>query len=112
MPMSEWSTIFVPTHEDGTSIPADELPLSIALSQHEPAHATMWIRGLDNVPRHIAVTALPLVGQHDRELGAIAVFWEDAAQGTCAFGGHAAHCRHPDRRRVATAATRRAWRSP
>jgi len=80
MPMSEWSTIFVPTHEDGTPIPADELPLAIALTQHEPAHATMWIRGLDHVQHHIAVTALPLVGQHDRELGAIAVFWEHPAR--------------------------------
>jgi hypothetical protein len=23
------------------------------------------------------VTAFPMIGQHDRELGAVAVFWED-----------------------------------
>src|SRR4029077_8768456 len=62
MPMSEWSTIFVPTHVHCTPIPADDLPLAIALTQQDPAYSTMLIRGLDNVPRHIAVTALPLVG--------------------------------------------------
>ena len=76
MPMSEWSTIFVPTDEAGTPIPGDALPLAVALAQHEPAHDTMWITGLDHVSHHISVTALPLVGQQDRELGAVAIFWE------------------------------------
>src|SRR5206468_1146467 len=34
------------------------------------------IRGLDGVRRHIAVSAFPLIGQGDRFLGVISVFWE------------------------------------
>jgi hypothetical protein len=38
----------------------------------------LWIRGLDQVPRHIEVTALPLIGQSQRFLGAAAIFWMSA----------------------------------
>lgn len=76
MPLSEWSTIFTPTDEHGVPLPAEALPLVRALEDHDPAHGTMWIRGLDGTMRHIAVTAFPLVGQNDRDLGAVAIFWE------------------------------------
>jgi hypothetical protein len=36
----------------------------------------MVIDGLDGGHRTLDVTAIPLVGQHGRELGALAVFWE------------------------------------
>jgi hypothetical protein len=36
----------------------------------------MWIQGLDQVRRHIEVTAFPLIGQAGRHLGAVAIFWE------------------------------------
>ena len=78
MPMEVWSTVFLPTDEDGLPIPPDQLPLAIALRAHEPAHGTMWIEGLDDGRRHITVTAFPLVGQHERQLGAVAIFWESA----------------------------------
>jgi PAS domain-containing protein len=77
MPQSEWATIFTPADEHGRPLPAETLPLSIALADQRPAHGPMWIRGLDGVVRHIAVTAFPLVGQHERLLGAVALFWED-----------------------------------
>jgi len=77
MPLSEWSTIFLPTDEFGAPLPAEALPLVRALEDGEPGHGTMWIRGLDGTQRHISVTAFPLVGQNDRGLGAVAIFWED-----------------------------------
>ena len=80
MPIGEWSTIFVPRDEDGQPIPAFELPLGIALARGEPAHGTMWIDALDDQTHHITVTAVPLIGQHDRRLGAMAIFWETPAQ--------------------------------
>ena len=80
MPIGEWSTVFVPRDEDGQPIPALELPLGIALARGEPAHGTMWIDALDDQTHHITVTAVPLVGQHDRRLGAMAIFWETPAQ--------------------------------
>ena len=76
MPLSEWSTIFLPTDESGEPLPADALPLVRALEDGEPGHGTMWIRGLDGARRHISVTAFPLVAQNDRSLGAVAIFWE------------------------------------
>jgi PAS domain-containing protein len=76
MTMEVWSTVFVPKDEHGNRIPAEELPLGIALTQGKPAHGTMWIEALDDDAHHITVTAFPLVGQHDRQLGAVAIFWE------------------------------------
>ena len=76
MAIGEWSTVFVPRDEHGNQIPAEELPLGVALIQRRPAHGTMWIDALDDETHHITVTAFPLVGQHDRNLGAVAIFWE------------------------------------
>jgi PAS domain-containing protein len=77
LPMSKWSTIFNPTDEHGSPIPPGEVPLARALQERRPGHMEMWIKGLDGADRHISVTAFPLVGQHDRNLGAVAIFWED-----------------------------------
>jgi PAS domain-containing protein len=74
----EWSSIFSPTDEQGRPLPRESLPLAIALERHRPAHVRLWIRGLDQVPRHIEVTALPLIGQSQRFLGAAAIFWMSA----------------------------------
>ena len=57
-------------------IPADDLPLVIALREQQPAHALFWIRGLDGQRRRLGVTAVPLVGLVDAPLGAAALFWE------------------------------------
>lgn len=80
MPLEEWSTEFVPTNEKGEAIPPEGLPLVIALQEHRPAHDDFWIKGLDGVPRHLSVTAFPLIGQNARELGAVAIFWEAGTQ--------------------------------
>jgi len=76
MPASEWSTVFTPRDEAGAPLPPETLPLMIALNERRPAYRTFWISGLDGVPRHLEVTAIPLVGQSDRFLGAVAIFWE------------------------------------
>lgn len=76
MRISEWSTIFKPTDEHGRPIKPDSLPLAIALNERRPAHGRFWIRGLDGVLRHIEVTAVPIIGQAERYLGGIAIFWE------------------------------------
>jgi PAS domain-containing protein len=76
MSASEWSTMFEQADHKGIPIPPDELPLLIALKKRRSAHRNFWIRGLDGKLREIEVTAFPLVGQADRFLGAIAIFWE------------------------------------
>ena len=76
MSMSEWLIAFAPTDEEGVIIPHKELPLVIALTERRPTHRLLWIRGLDNVQRHVEATCFPLIGQANRYLGAIAIFWE------------------------------------
>jgi PAS domain-containing protein len=76
MPVEEWGTIYTATNTDGTPLLPDDLPLTIALREGQPAHRRLMIRGLDHVQREIEVTAFPLIGQAGRHLGAVAVFWE------------------------------------
>jgi PAS domain S-box-containing protein len=76
LPAGEWSTIFQPVDHEGRPIRSEELPLMIATLQRQPAHRNFWIRGLDGATRQIEVTAFPLIGQADRFLGAVAIFWE------------------------------------
>jgi PAS domain-containing protein len=81
-PMSaeEWATIFRPTDDDGQPLPPEKLPLIIALRERRPAHSEFLIQGLDDrVARRIEVTAFPLVGQGQRYLGGVAIFWEKPA---------------------------------
>jgi PAS domain-containing protein len=77
MPAKEWATIFQPFDSEGNPLPPDELPLIIALREHHPAHRLFNIHGKDGVAREIEVTAFPLIGQADRFLGALAIFWEN-----------------------------------
>ena len=79
MSASVWSTVFHPIDHDGNPIPPEELPLVIALTERHPAHKIFWIRGLDGETREIEVTAIPLIGQADRFLGGMALFWERPA---------------------------------
>jgi PAS domain-containing protein len=78
LPLDEWSQLFRPVDEHGAPLPPDERPVLIAVHERRPSHRDFWIRGLDNVVRHIEVTAFPLIGQADRYLGAVAIFWEKA----------------------------------
>lgn len=76
MPLAEWATVFTPIDQAGAPLSPQDLPLTIALNGRRPAHGDFYIRGLDLVLRHIEVTAFPLIGQADRNLGAVALFWE------------------------------------
>jgi PAS domain-containing protein len=76
MPLAEWATVFTPIDQSGTPLPPQDLPLTIALNERHSTHGDFYIRGLDLVLRHIEVTAFPLIGQADRNLGAVALFWE------------------------------------
>lgn len=80
MPAAEWSTAFSQRHEDGSPLPPAELPLMIALRDHQPAHRTFLITGHDGISRRIGVTAFPLEGRGGWHLGAVAVFWASTIQ--------------------------------
>jgi PAS domain-containing protein len=70
------AALFEARDEAGELVPPEKLPLVIALEEHHPAHARLQVLGDDDQVREIAVTAVPLVGQGDRFLGAIAFFWD------------------------------------
>ena len=75
MRLGLWSTIFLPTDENGARLPPEALPLVIALRERRPAHRILGITGLDGVRKLIEVTAFPIEGQGGRHLGAVAAFW-------------------------------------
>lgn len=74
--VDEWSTAWHPTGPNGEVVPADRLPLVIALRERRPANSDLWIVGHDGVRRHIEVYAFPLVGIAGSFVGAVALFWE------------------------------------
>ncbi|MGH7898296.1 MAG: PAS domain-containing protein [Candidatus Binatia bacterium] len=80
MPAAEWGTIYKPTDDEGNVFEPERLPLMIAVTERRPAHAHYWMRGLDGVRRRISVTAIPLVGQAGKFLGAVAFGWETDEQ--------------------------------
>jgi PAS domain-containing protein len=75
IPADVWGTLVKPTDEEGVPLPPGALPLATARTERRPVHRRFWIRGMDGVARHIEATAFPLIGQAERFLGAVAIFW-------------------------------------
>ena len=76
MPVSEWSSIFMPMDDKGNVLPPEDLPLVQTMSKQQPAHGEFWIRSLKNKSHKISVTSFPIIGRPNRFLGAVAVFWK------------------------------------
>ena len=72
IPWADWSDAFGFTDDADEVIPANEMPLAVALQHRRPDHRTFWMRGLDGIARHIDATAIPLIGNAGRFLGAVA----------------------------------------
>jgi PAS domain-containing protein len=81
MPLTEWGTMFQPTDSSGAPIAPEQLPIAVAAQQDRPVQGTVWMKGMDGVSRHLAVTALPLDGERGVKLGAMAVFWRLDSEG-------------------------------
>jgi len=75
----EWSALFRPANSDGSLIKREELPLYVATEHREPSHRSGWVRGLDGVARSFEGLAFPLIGQGERMLGAVGIFWDPSA---------------------------------
>ena len=76
MSLAQWSTRFEPARDTGVPLLPGSLPLVTALRERQPAQRTIWIKGGDGARRHIAITAVPVIGTDDVLLGALALFWE------------------------------------
>lgn len=69
----DWSARFGPFDDRGAPIPAEELPVAIALREGRPAYGQFHVRS-DGGMREVEAGALPLVGPAGYH-GAIVVFW-------------------------------------
>lgn len=76
MPADEWASAFHPLDDVGQPVPAEDLPLMIALTRQRPAHKRLQVIGMDGVQRQIEVVAIPIIGLRRVFVGAIALFWE------------------------------------
>jgi PAS domain-containing protein len=73
MEQHEWGSRFGPVDSDGERIPIDDLPLTIALREGRPAHASFRIYSAAGEDHDIEVSALPISA--DEISGAMAIFW-------------------------------------
>jgi PAS domain-containing protein len=64
--------------DDPAAAPEDSgRPVAIAIQQRRPTHARRWLlRRADRVRLQVEITAFPLIGQEERLLGAVVMFWE------------------------------------
>lgn len=76
MSAQTWGTMFQPQDEQGGALTPEMLPLLIAVRTRRPAHSSFWIQALDQKRHYLDVTAIPVIGQSNRFLGAMAIFWE------------------------------------
>ena len=71
------SDVFVLCDLDGSPLDADDRPLMIALTKQMSAHRRMRFLRADKEWKEIAVTAIPIIGEGNRHLGAMVTMWED-----------------------------------
>lgn len=76
MPWTARARKFEFVDENGNVIPPEELPLTLALDRRQLVHRRLWLQGMDGVRRHMAETAIPLIGNAGQFLGAVAFFSE------------------------------------
>lgn len=76
--LRDWDDAFQATDESGSRIKLEDHPLSVARLQQQPCYRRFWYQGLDGVKRRVDATAFPLLGQCNRHLGAVGIFWEGA----------------------------------
>lgn len=81
MPLTEWEAMFHQADASGTPIAPEDLPITVALREDRPVQGDCWIKGMDGVFRHLAITALPLDGERGVSLGAMAVVWRLDSEG-------------------------------
>lgn len=72
---AQWAERFSVSDDDGRPVPADELPLMIALHRERPAHRRLWFCRAAGDERQLDVSAFPIVG-NEGVRGAMAIFWD------------------------------------
>jgi PAS domain-containing protein len=76
VPQTELPEVFDFTDDSGRRIPSTEMALATALRTRLVSHRTFRMVGRDGVQHHIESTAIPLIGNAGRFLGAVGIFSE------------------------------------
>jgi PAS domain S-box-containing protein len=74
IPRPQWERAIEGVDEHGDPVPARDVPLAIALDRRQPAQLEYEAARADGSRRRMRSTAVPLIGQQDRFIGAIAFF--------------------------------------
>jgi PAS domain-containing protein len=74
MSPEEWTSTFGPFGDDGSPIPLEQQPLTVALRANRAGHAIYRIRSLSGIEHTIEASGLPIVGI-DGFQGAMVFFW-------------------------------------
>jgi PAS domain-containing protein len=77
MSADQLAEVFVIRDIDGSPLANDDRPLMIALTKQMSAHRRIRFLRVDKQWREIAVTAIPIIGEGNRHLGAMVTMWED-----------------------------------
>lgn len=77
MSAEQVAEVFVIRDLDGSPLAGDDRPLMIALTKQMSAHRRIRFLRADKEWREIAVTAIPIIGEGNRHLGAMVTMWED-----------------------------------
>ena len=76
LPFEERAAILAPRRENGEPLPIEELPGMIAMRERRPAHAEIYIHGLDGILRAVEATAIPIESAGGHVLGTLVVMWQ------------------------------------
>lgn len=72
----EWERLVSVADEHNNPLPHDERPMRAALLTRQPVSRRIWTRSEDRPWRQMQATAVPLVGEEQRLLGVMNIFWE------------------------------------
>ena len=75
----EWSALLRPSHPDGSPMKREEQPLFAATEYRQPSRGRILVLGFDGVERDLEGITFPLIGQGERMLGAVSMFWNSGA---------------------------------
>jgi PAS domain-containing protein len=76
LPADRVAEIFVISDLDGSPLRDDQVPLLVALTKQVSTHRRLRFLRADKQWREIAVTAIPIIGEGNRHLGAMVTMWE------------------------------------
>lgn len=77
MPSSDFGAALAMTDAEGAPIRRRDTPAGIAMFEHRPAHATLWVTNFAGQRLLVDATAYPLFGNEGVMHGVISVFWEN-----------------------------------